>query len=261
MPYADLSNLSEDIREALHNQKAFLSQQGIHYRGNDYLVLEGSVSNISGIWDLPMLGAEALDVEHMYQMETDGPEVTLIDLEGAFVERGAIVCQLQDDCENNEYCSGSKASGERLEENIRLENIHSEKAADLRARHVAARKKFLEERRTRGRDSYFYQAGALPKDAVYVVRTSAIRAFEQTVLQQSSANKPMSQREETTLLNITGGLLGLLLGQTPAGKPQSVYKTQSSIIDALLTAHEGKPGISLRTLQEKFALAKKSLET
>jgi hypothetical protein len=130
VPHAELSNLDEGIKEALRNHDAFLSAQGIHYQGHDYLVLEDRVSNISGVWDLPMLGAEALDVEHLYQMETGGPEVTLTDLEGAFVEHGEVVCQLQEDYEENEYSAGSKASGESLKKRIRFENIPTEEAAE-----------------------------------------------------------------------------------------------------------------------------------
>ncbi len=68
-----------------------------------------------------------------------------------------------------------------------------------------------------------------------------------------------SERSETTYLNIIGGLLGLLLGNTPAGKPQSVYESQAAVISALLAHHDGKPGISTRTLEEKFSAAKRSL--
>lgn len=72
------------------------------------------------------------------------------------------------------------------------------------------------------------------------------------------ANTP-SDRAETTYLNIIGALMALMLGETPAGKPQSVFKNQVAIINALLVHHADKPGISERTLQEKFAAAKRSL--
>lgn len=68
-----------------------------------------------------------------------------------------------------------------------------------------------------------------------------------------------SDRAETTYLNIIGGLLALMLGKSPAGKPQSVYESQAAIISALLAHHDGKPGIAPRTLEEKFAAAKRSL--
>lgn len=71
-------------------------------------------------------------------------------------------------------------------------------------------------------------------------------------------DKP-GERAETTYLNIIGGLLNLMLSKTPAGKPQSVFSSQSAIIDTLLAHYSGNSGISKRTLEEKFAEAKRSL--
>lgn len=70
-----------------------------------------------------------------------------------------------------------------------------------------------------------------------------------------------SERAETTYLNIIGGLLGLMLGKSPAGKQQSIFNNQAAIISALLGHYEGKSGISARTLEEKFAAAKRSLSS
>lgn len=67
------------------------------------------------------------------------------------------------------------------------------------------------------------------------------------------------ERAETTYLNIIGGLLGLMLGRTLAGKPQSVFDSQASIIDALLITYPGKPGIAESTLKGRLSDAKKSI--
>ena len=67
-------------------------------------------------------------------------------------------------------------------------------------------------------------------------------------------------RAEVTYQNIIGGLLGLLLGKTPAGKPQSSFVSQSSIIDALLAHHDTKPGISKSTLESTFGEANRSIK-
>lgn len=68
------------------------------------------------------------------------------------------------------------------------------------------------------------------------------------------------EREETTYLNIIGGLLGLMLGKSPAGNKYSVFDSQSAIISALLGTYIGKPGIASRTLDDKFAKANKSIK-
>jgi len=68
-------------------------------------------------------------------------------------------------------------------------------------------------------------------------------------------------RAETTYLNIIGGLLGLMLGKSPAGIAQSVFQNQGAIISALLAHHGDKPGISDSTLENKFAEANRSIRS
>ncbi|MEK8090295.1 hypothetical protein [Thermithiobacillus plumbiphilus] len=63
---------------------------------------------INGIWNLPMIGNESLDIEHQYQQLTGGPAVTLQGLDGAFVTRNdGQIWQLQeryDPGERKSYC-------------------------------------------------------------------------------------------------------------------------------------------------------------
>jgi hypothetical protein len=64
-----------------------------------YLNLEDQVTTIEGIWDLPMpmIGSERLDIEHRYQNLTFGPAVTLVGLDGAFLEGPPnMLLQIQD---------------------------------------------------------------------------------------------------------------------------------------------------------------------
>lgn len=69
------------------------------------------------------------------------------------------------------------------------------------------------------------------------------------------------ERAETTYLNIIGALLGLMLGKSPAGKPYSSFDSQAAVITALLGNFPGKTGIAARTLEEKFAEAKRSVSS
>jgi hypothetical protein len=78
---------------------------------------------------------------------------------------------------------------------------------------------------------------------------------------QSAANREVTPRSETTYLNIVGGLLTLLLGKSPGGKPYSSFETTESVISALLAHHEGRPGISERTLWAKFTAAKRHMNS
>lgn len=66
-------------------------------------------------------------------------------------------------------------------------------------------------------------------------------------------DKPLGDRERQTLLNTIGVLLELI--QSP--KPGRV--SDATVIAEMVANYSEKPGISSRTLQEKFAAAKKSL--
>ena len=75
----------------------------------------------------------------------------------------------------------------------------------------------------------------------------------------SAMEQEPGPRAETTYLNIIGALLFLLLGKTPSGAPYSSFRTQEAVISALLAHHPSTTGIAQRTLQAKFALARRSL--
>ncbi len=64
---------------------------------------------------------------------------------------------------------------------------------------------------------------------------------------------PPSNRERTTYLNIIGALVELI--QTP----KSGRNSDAAVISELVANYSDKPGIKERTLQEKFAAAKRSL--
>jgi hypothetical protein len=49
-----------------------------------FLTLDPEVKTIQGVWDLPMIGGEKLDVERAYQSLIGGPEVGLFHTEGIF---------------------------------------------------------------------------------------------------------------------------------------------------------------------------------
>jgi hypothetical protein len=70
----------------------------------------------------------------------------------------------------------------------------------------------------------------------------------------------LGPRSESTYLNIVGGLLTLLLGKSPSGMPYSSFLTQEAIISAMVAHHGNAMGITERTLQAKFALARRNLQ-
>lgn len=111
---------------------------------------------------------------------------------------------------------------------------------------------------TKKMESFYHPSGEFPDPAELVIQRTDIEAFEACLAQGDQATPAETgPRERQTHLNIVAGLLGLILGKTPAGKRQSVFESQAAVIEALLAHHEGKQGITKRTLEEKFAQAKR----
>lgn len=176
--------------------------------GERFLDLSESITTLRGVWDLPMIGNERLDIEHEYQNLTGGPAVTLQGLEGPFVEgRDGKICQLQESYDENEFHPGSSARLEWLKRHIAENNIEGAKAESLLNQHREERKKFLERRNTQPVNENYYPAGGLPDDAVIVVRTEALREFEQSVNgAPSGSEKPIATSERNSLLTIIAAL-------------------------------------------------------
>lgn len=104
-------------------------------------------------------------------------------------------------------------------------------------------------------------ATSLPKDSALVVRPTAIQEFLAALLYSDHPqSEPLDQRAETTYLNIIGGLLEIMLNKTMPGSKHRVFGNQSAIIQSILEKYNDKHGISQRTLDDKFAKAKRTLK-
>lgn len=89
--------LPREVVQGLRDGSLFHCVMDIPIRDGQFLHLADKVESISGVWDLPLIGAERLDVEHAFQQLTGGPEVTLTVLDGTFVENVAgEIAQIQD---------------------------------------------------------------------------------------------------------------------------------------------------------------------
>ena len=169
--------------------------------------LEDDVKSIEGVWDLPMVGSEQIDIEHKYQFLTGGPRVTLESLDGAFVERlDGEICQIQESFDNNEFQSGSKARLEKLQRKVADKTFGAVEAAFELSKYKEHRKQFLAARGKR-RASANYYPSSLPEDCVLVVRTAALQEFENAVNAAPTNNgKLMTTTERNTLLTIIAAL-------------------------------------------------------
>jgi len=148
--------------------------KSIQVDDNKYLKLEKDVKIIKGVWDLPMIGAESLDVEFEYHKLTDGPKITLTGISGVFVEgENGLICQIQESFNDNEFQSGSKAQLESIKKYIIKNDIEEVEAKKLLMEHSENREKYIAKRNKNISDDY-YPAGGLPDDSVLVVRTKAL---------------------------------------------------------------------------------------
>ncbi|WP_434575443.1 hypothetical protein J3P88_12025 [Pseudomonas sp. Z3-6] len=73
------------------------------------------------------------------------------------------------------------------------------------------------------------------------------------------AQGDVSERSQLVYHHIIGALLETLLGSSPAGRPNSVFDSQASIVNSIIAHYEGVSGLSKRSLDEKFAAARRSL--
>lgn len=195
---AELKNLHDEAKG-----KPVYVMKSLNIDDHRYLNLEDEVTTIRGVWDLSMVGNERLDVEHEYQNLTDGPDVTLIGLDGAFVENeDGVMCQIQESFDQNEYQSGSTAQLERIKEHIASNNIEEEKAKELLSRHKKKREEYLNKRKKGNPADDYYPAGGLPRDSVLVVRTQALIDLQESLSpEESTRGKTLETNAKTSFLN------------------------------------------------------------
>lgn len=168
---------------------------------SDFLSFEDKVSSIRGVWDLTMLGSEAIDIEFYYQQMTSGLEVTLVGLEGVFVEKDGVCANLQTDYEDNEYQRGSKAQLKFLKDRIAKNNLIGEEAEKEIEIFEGERKKYLEKRaKNKPEDNYFPSGGLDEHDYVLAVKTKEITRFIQSLEDASPEIKPLASKERNSLL-------------------------------------------------------------
>ncbi|HAG72630.1 MAG TPA: hypothetical protein DCL66_10555 [Gammaproteobacteria bacterium] len=133
-------------------------------------------SHIEGVWDLVMSGDNKHNIEHEYQYLTNGPEVTLMSLDGIYLEKpDGTTCNLQVSFDENEYQAGSQAHLNSVDALINFGDLSEDKISELRAETDAARDKYLFEKKNKKREDDYHSASQLPDDAVLVIRTGAIQ--------------------------------------------------------------------------------------
>lgn len=175
---------------------------------NSWARLDDRVVAIDGIWDLSMVGAEILDIEHFYQGLTSGLEVSLINIDGTYVERAGTLCQLLESYDNNEYQAGSMARKKELDEYIEKSKISKKVANELITQHEKEREEFLKSNQVKKEVDKYFPAGGLPQDCVIVARTSEVTRFIRSLEDEEKIGdeKNLTSKERNSLLVLIGAL-------------------------------------------------------
>ncbi len=178
-------------------------KHGLFLSNDEVLSYDGRIVSIDGVWDLAMLGAERIDVEHKYQFLTGGPTVDLINLEGPLVNKpDGTWARIVDHFSDNEFFN---------KKNLKSPRNHP--------------------------DNY-YPAGRLPSDAVFVVRTSALQNLEAHISEpESGAERPVGRRERSTLLVIIAALAKLAkVDVAKASSAAASIESQTALMGARVAA-------------------------
>jgi hypothetical protein len=174
---------------------------------DEWVALDKNVVSIRGLWDLTMIGSEAIDIEFYYHQETSGLEVDLTCLEGTLLRQGDVICQLQSDFDDNEYQQGSKAAKQHLEQYITSKKLTDDETKKLRVKYEAERKEFLGGKREFERVPSYYPSGGLDEhDYVLVVKTKEVTRFIQSLEETPPEAKPLSSKERNSLLVLLGAV-------------------------------------------------------
>jgi hypothetical protein len=151
---------------------------------DQYLIHENYALSITGVWDLSMIGNEWIDVKRKYQNLTGGPAVTsqLRCLDGIFLKGlDGQLLQVQRTSDDIEYQDGSRAQLEKLKQHITNNNIGEKEAEELLSQHSKKRMEFFEMVASTSAFDDSYPMYGLPQDSTLVVRTEALRNFEQLI--------------------------------------------------------------------------------
>jgi hypothetical protein len=239
--WIDLPSLSS-IRDPEPTYIRHMMSLKLYDDRDEYINLSEDITKIDGVWDLPLLGGDRLDVEHRFQMLIDGHPVTSTNIEGSFVRRGELVCQIQESKDDNEYVEGSNAQHAGLKQFISEKKLPAEEAEALLKTHAEKRKKFLADRRERPASEGYYPAGGLPADCNLVVRTSNLASFIQSVSVPPEAVVGSLGNKERASFQKQIAALALALAEKSNKYKKGDTPNANQIAETVLALVDGMPG-------------------
>lgn len=197
---------------------------GMRLPGSSKVLEEGGeVALIRDIWDIVPVGAGLVELERQYQAHVSGPAVEVLDLCGVFVRRRESYWRLIDPPPGHAATAAQRAA-------------------------IADRPAHLVE-------------GGFPRDAAVVVRTKELARLvdHAAAYDEKGHRRELADRERTTLLNIIGALVDLLVMKPGTGSRPN-FKNDSQLIDWLTESYPDATGIKRSTLAQKLNDGRMSLK-
>ena len=149
---------------------------------DSYVKFTGKIKTIEGVWDLPMIGGEKLDIEERYQQLTNGPQINRLALEGVVIQGpSGELCQLQEQFSFKEYSSKWDSEHRELKQHLAAADIVEDEAERLLNQHKEERKQILKMMKALTEEESYYPARRLPKESNLVIRMDALTEFENHV--------------------------------------------------------------------------------
>lgn len=197
-----------------------------------------------------------------------------------FIPCFEVRCRIIHDAIESRTLAASRENGKVTDEHIAPERRHVSREhlkAWIAKEHPADKPAFLfdeVERKTHSSiNADTFRALQADRDAARAELEKAKAWAEETIREMDAllgerdslramvdkANAP-GGRSEKTYLNIIGGLLALMLGKLPAGKPQSSFENQGAIISAMLGHYGHIKGMGDSNLEKIMADANKTLK-
>lgn len=79
----------------------YIDDDAVPINSENWFVYDKEVRTVDGIWDLPMIGLERLEIERLYSSEVHAPEPLYTDTYGIYLKQGEVVCRLQNKLEDS----------------------------------------------------------------------------------------------------------------------------------------------------------------
>jgi len=198
--------------------KEFQVKKGESYTLGTILKAEDNVVNLTGIYDLPMIGAEKNDIKLKWQQ-------LISDSMGEYINLQETVVEGQD---------GKLYLLQKIYFNEpQMNSVDDDSTNELN---------FL---------SSYGPANGLPEDSILVVRTSALHELEERLAaEEPGEEKQQSEKEEKTNLHIIAALLQII-------KSNKIFQTEGDLRAHIAVQYDGVSGCAERTLAGRFSKAKK----